>query len=272
MAAAARSREGLPGRPPLAARSATATIPPVTATPATQTGPQPEAPAAPPDSQSVIIRPWPKVVFLYPTFIIATICFLVSALRPAAEGQLGVPGLGNFFLLLFALNLLVFSFDFSRIKSITLLILVVALVLLVLWADTKWEVVGWLGRVVNKIDIQMNTAFYGFLSGFLALVLLLVLINSRFNYYEVNHREILHHHGYLGDVTRWPTDNLLMNKEIYDLVEFLLLRSGRLVFLPANAKEAIVIDNVIGVNRIEERIKDLLSVMAVRMSQRRPGS
>jgi hypothetical protein len=237
-----------------------------------QTELKPEAPATPQDFQSVIIRPWPKVVFLYPTFVVATIFFLVSALRPAAEGQMGVPGLGNAFMLVFALNLLVFSFDFSRIKSITLLILVVCVALLVLWADTKWEVTGFLGRVIDKIDIQMNTAFYGWLSAFLAFVLLLVLINTRFNYFEVNHREILHHHGYLGDVTRWPTDGLLMNKEIYDLVEFLLLRSGRLVFLPPNAKEAIVIDNVIGVNRIEHRIKDLLSVMAVRMSQRRAGS
>jgi hypothetical protein len=31
------------------------------------------------------------------------------------------------------------------------------------------------------------------------------MINTRFNYYEVNTREILHHHGYLGDITRMPT-------------------------------------------------------------------
>jgi hypothetical protein len=61
-----------------------------------------------------------------------------------------------------------------------------------------------------------------------------------------------------------------MNKEINDLVEFLLLRSGRLVFLPQSAREAIVIDNVIGVNRIEDEVKDLLSFMAVRPNQR-PG-
>lgn len=238
----------------------------------TPTAPPPAPPDTTADFQSVIIRPWPKVVFLYPTFVLATIFFLVSALSAPPEGHLGVPGLGNTFMLVFALNLLVFSFDFSRIKSITLLILAVAVVLLVLWADTKWEVTGFLGRVFAKIDIEMNTAFYGWFSGFLAFVFGLVLINTRFNYFEINHREILHHHGYLGDVTRWPTDGLLMNKEIYDLVEFLLLRSGRLIFLPHNTKEAIVIDNVINVNRAEDRIKDLLSVMAVRMSNRRAGS
>jgi hypothetical protein len=97
-------------------------------------------------------------------------------------------------------------------------------------------------------------------------VILLVLINTRFNYFEVNHLEILHHHGYLGDITRMPTQGLRLNKEIYDLLEYLLLRSGRLIFYPSTSREAIVIDNVINVNKVEERIKDLLSVVAVRLS------
>ncbi len=55
------------------------------------------------------------------------------------------------------------------------------------------------------------------------------------------------------------------NKEIYDLLEFLLLRSGRLIFYPSTSREAIVIDNVLNVNHVEDRIKDLLSVVAVRV-------
>jgi hypothetical protein len=61
-----------------------------------------------------------------------------------------------------------------------------------------------------------------------------------------------------------------MNKEIYDVVEFLLLRSGRLIFQPATAKKAIVLDNVANVNRIEKQVNDLLSVVAVRLNQQ-PG-
>ncbi len=236
-----------------------------------------ETPSTPPSGElpevpsSIIIRPWPKVVFLYPTFLCATIFWLVSALggQPEDPGQIGNPGLGNAFMVVLFLNLLVFSFDFSRIKSITLLVLIVMVTFLILWADTKWEVTGFLSTQIDKINAQMNTWFYGLMSVFLAFVLLLVLINTRFNYYEINHREILHHHGYLGDVTRHPTDGLLMNKEIYDLLEYVLLRSGRLIFLPATSKEAVVIDNVINVNRAEDRIKDLLSVVAVRMRQGR---
>lgn len=238
------------------------TTEPVQSAPPLPTVKEPEAP------ESVLIRPWPKVVFFYPTFVVSTILFLISALG-SEQGQFGVAGLGNTFMVVFFCNLLVFAFDFSRIKSITLVISAIALVLLVAWLNTKWEVTSFLSNVFGGIDIRMNTAFFAWVSGLFAFIFGLVLINTRFNYYEVDAREILHHHGYLGDVTRWPTDGLQMNKEINDLVEFLLLRSGRLVFIPTNSR-AIVLDNVVGVNRIEGQVKDLLSIMAVRMNTR-PG-
>jgi hypothetical protein len=226
------------------------------------------APRAP---ESVIIRPWPKVVFLYPTFCCATVFFLLSWLGVGkGDGDIGSPFLGNTFMLALLLNLLVFSFDFSRIKTITVLIAGIAVMLLILWGDTKTNVTGFLGRMFGAIDVRMNTAFYGFLSAGLGFLLALVFVNTRFNYYEVNAREILHHHGYLGDIQRWSTEGLEMNKEIYDVVEFLLLRSGRLIFQPATAKKAIVLDNVANVNRIEKQVNDLLSVVAVRLNQQ-PG-
>ena len=132
------------------------------------------------------------------------------------------------------------------------------------WANTKWGVWSGLAEVMGTINVRMNTQFFGFIAGIFALIFLLVLINTRFSYYEVNHREILHHHGYLGDITRVPTAGLTHNKEIYDVLEFLLLRSGRLIFYPASSRNAIVIDNVININKVESRIKEMLSVIAVR--------
>ncbi|HEX5053631.1 MAG TPA: hypothetical protein VFZ65_17765 [Planctomycetota bacterium] len=239
-------------------------------TPASSTpAPAATAPLNTGPAESVIIRPWPKVVFLYPTFVVATIFFLLSWLdfphRP--EGSNGSPILGNTFMLVLLLNLLVFSFDFSRIKSITLLVGGIAMLLLVLWIDTKANFTGYLGRLFGSIDIEVNTSFYGFLSAGIGFLLLVVFINSRFHYYEVNAREILHHHGYLGDVQRWSTEGLEMNKEIYDVAEFLLLRSGRLIFQPATSRKAIVLDNVAKVNVIEKSVNDLLSIVAVRLNQ-----
>lgn len=239
------------------------------------TSPEPIAPspltAAADPVESVIIRPWPKVIFLYPTLVTAAVFFLLSWLGvTVAEEASGSRILGNTFMLVLLLNLLVFSFDFSRIKSITILISIVTVFLLIGWLDTSYDVTGFLGRLFGAIDIRVNTAFYGFFAGGLGILLAIVWINSRFHYYEVNAREILHHHGYLGDIQRWSTEGLEMNKEIYDVAEYILLRSGRLIFHPATSKKAVVLDNVAGVNRIEKQINDLLSVVAVRLNQR-PG-
>ena len=156
-------------------------------------------------------------------------------------------------MVVFLLNLLVFSFDFSRIWSIVIVFAVALVVVLVFWLDLT----GYMGRVLGKVHIEANSAFYGFMSGGLGLLLLIVFINSRFHYYEINAREILHHHGYLGDVQRWSTEGLEMNKEIPDISEYLLLRSGRLIFNPMTSRKAVVIDNVTSVNRIEKAVKDL---------------
>ncbi|MAD34359.1 MAG: hypothetical protein CMJ88_11490 [Planctomycetes bacterium] len=212
-------------------------------------------------AESVIIRPWPKVVFLYPTFVLSTICFLSSFLGVAAPETLG-----NAWMLAFMLNILVFSFDFSRIWSIVLVFALALIIVLIFWLDLT----GYMSSLLGKIHIESNTAFYGFMCGGLGLLLVIVFINSRFHYYEVNAREILHHHGYLGDVQRWSTEGLEMNKEIYDVAEYALLRSGRLIFSPMTSKKAIVVDNVANVNRIEKAINDLLSHVAVRINQR-PG-
>jgi hypothetical protein len=231
----------------------------------------PADPAANLTQRSVIIRPWPKVVFLYPTLLCSLICWFAQMLQGGgADGgtvEIGSRALGNTFLAVFFLNLLVFAFDFSRIKSITLVVVLVALGLGLGWADATWGIAGGVRDVLSAIDVRMSTQFYGLMSAFLLLVMLIVLINTRFNYYEINHREILHHHGYLGDITRMPTSGLRLNKEIYDLFEFFLLRSGRLVFYPQTSREAIVIDNVLNVNKVEDRIKDLLSVVAVRFQE-----
>jgi len=248
--------------PPIEANPAMTepTVPSPVPAPARSAG----APSRSNRSTSVIIRPWPKVVFFYPTAVTALLMWFYSLLKGEVGSTTGVPGLGDAFLVVFFINLLVFSFDFSRIKSITIVLGLLALGLGLAWANTKWGVWEGLAELVALIDVRVNTQFFGFVAAFFALVFLLVLINTRFSYYEVNHREILHHHGYLGDITRVPTAGLHLNKEIYDVLEFLLLRSGRLIFYPASSRHAIVIDNVINVNRIEKRIKDLLSVIAVR--------
>ncbi len=240
-----------------------------TATSPASTGTVPAAkPKAP---TSIIIRPWPKVIFLYPIFVCATLFWVFSLFSGGGgEGEeaariVGSTWMGNFFMVVLFVNLMVFSFDFSRIKSITIVFGLIAFAFFLYFAEDKWQIMGGLTGALSYIDNQMNSWFYGTFSVMLGFILLLVLINTRFSYYEINHREVLHHHGYLGDVTRLPTQGLQLHKEINDLLEFVLLRSGRLILYPPSRQDYIVIDNVLNVNYVEDRLKDLLSVMAVRV-------
>jgi len=231
------------------------------------------APAARPKAPtSIIVRPWPKVVFLYPIFVCATMFWVFSLFSGGGgEGEeaartVGSTWMGNSFMVVLFVNLMVFSFDFSRIKSITIVFGLIAFAFFLYFAEDRWQIMGGLTGALSYIDNQMNSWFYGTFSVMLGFILLLVLVNTRFNYYEINHREVLHHHGYLGDVIRLPTQGLQLHKEINDLMEFLLLRSGRLILYPPSRQDYIVIDNVLNVNHVEDRLKDLLSVVAVRMT------
>jgi len=214
------------------------------------------------NDDSIIIRPWPKVVFLYPTLVCALVAWIFSYVT-VKDGSMGSAAMGAIFLSVFFMNLLVFAFDFSRIKSITLLVSLVAVIAVFLWLNGAYNIMEPIRNAMNKIDIRMNTQFYGFVATFFCFMFLLVFINTRFNYYEINRNEILHHHGYLGDIQRTPTTAMRMQKEIYDLLEYVLLRSGRLIFYPSTTREALVIDNVINISVVEDKIKNLLSSVSV---------
>ena len=107
--------------------------------------------------------------------------------------------------------------------------------------------------------------------GIVSIIFLLVFINTRFSYWEIQPNEILHHHGFLGDVHRYPTRGLRMKKEITDLMEFVLLRSGTLVLTPQDEERPLILDNVIAITSVEDKIQRLLGTMKVRIDQGQIG-
>ena len=117
-----------------------------TATSPASTGTVPAAkPKAP---TSIIIRPWPKVIFLYPIFVCATLFWVFSLFSGGGgEGEeaartVGSTWMGNFFMVVLFVNLMVFSFDFSRIKSITIVFGLIAFAFFLYFAEDKWQIMG----------------------------------------------------------------------------------------------------------------------------------
>jgi hypothetical protein len=138
------------------------------------------------------------------------------------------------------------------------------LALVFLIVNEKLDLIGPINRVVNEVYIVANATFY-FLFATVLLIIYLVVYTTRWmDYWEVRSNEILHNHGPLSDQIRYPTFGLKFDKEIPDILEYLLLRSGRLVFKIPNENRSIVLENVLWIDRKEKQLQEVLGEMAVR--------
>jgi hypothetical protein len=205
----------------------------------------------------IVIRPLPDVVYLYPTAILTLVCGLVMEFGDATESAPGVTGV--LFTLFFFTNLSMLAFDYTRMTALALALGAFILGLLaVLFPGLRTLMVD----VVDQ-PMFMNATYYWMWSGGFGVLMLIVLARTKFDYWEINSNEIIHRRGILGDVERWPAPNTRMSKEIKDVLEYLLFRSGRLVLVPPGEQRAIVIDNVPNINAVEVEIQRVLSTLRV---------
>lgn len=211
-----------------------------------------------PERARLIIRPYPKAVFFYPTAVCALVCAILT-LTGAAKAQT----LGFIFMCIFFFNLIVIAFEFTRYVSVAVVLTTLVLVLLGVQLNERLGLIYYLGRIYSVLAFQANAAFYFGVFGSLVITFIGIVIDTRFDYWELRGNEVLHHHGFLGDVERFPAPSLKLKKEITDVFEYLLLRSGRLVIFPAGTSRAIVLDNVPRINVLEEMITTRLHTLQV---------
>ena len=216
----------------------------------------------------VTVRSYPKIVLMYPTLIAALAAGVLSNFwGETAEGE-PISTWSLIFLMVCGLNLIVLSFDFPRTTSLTLVFLIIAIVCLGLWLNSQvYPVFDTLKDLVDKLDPVANHQFYYLLAAGLIIMYIFVFIATRFDYWEVMHNELLHHHGILGNVNRYPAPQLKLEKEITDVFEFFLLRSGRLLIHPSSERRAILLENVPNINTREQEIQELLRVLSVHIQE-----
>ena len=170
------------------------------------------------------------------------------------------------FLIVFALNMVVISFDFPRTTSLTWFFAISAMVIGLWLLFSKYE--GLAPRLVQgllSIKPWANASFYMIYALIMLFLYVWVMISRRFDYWEVKGNELLHHHGFLSNLERFSAPNLRIDKEINDLFEYLLLRSGRLIIHASNERRAIVLENVMFINSKEDRITRMLGALQVRV-------
>ncbi|QDT37099.1 hypothetical protein [Stratiformator vulcanicus] len=259
--------------------------------------------ASPADIQSVYLVSYPKVTLLWPTFLLALIsgvCTLFAGDLAPAVGMDGPPAaqetssdvegeetvddetpaakpvqrkgnrfaefLGVLFLGVFGLNLVVLAFDFPRTASLTLLFLIFGVLMgALLLFRTNPDLLPAITDILQFVKPIANADFYFLFFGILCLIFICVFLSVQFDYWEVRPNELLHHHGFLSNLKRYPTRNLRVEKEITDVFEYALLGSGRLILYPEDERRAIVLDNVPAIGRKEQQITKLLGAMQVQI-------
>ena len=217
----------------------------------------------------VILVSYPKIVFMYPTFLAS----LIVAIYLSFVGDEGVhvdhggPVTAcGVLLTLFFVNLVVLSFDFPRGASLTLFFVLLA-VSLGMWLLFTYNpnILPSLTNAMQAIRPVANATFFYIFSAILGVLFIAVLLTARFDYWEVRPNELLHHHGILSDLERFPAPQLKLDKETNDVFEYMLLQAGRLILHPSNEPRAFVLDNVLFINHKEREITRMLGTLQVQI-------
>jgi hypothetical protein len=176
--------------------------------------------------------------------------------------------LGVLFLGILAFNLVVMALDFPRfsIVGIGLGVLLISFILLWIGAYFHVQLLRPAQELFGSVYVVANAEFYFMVALILFILFGIIYLTRWLDYWEILPNEILHHHGPLSDLERYPTMNLKFDKEIPDVLEFLLLGAGRLVLHVTEERKALVLDNVLFINAKEEALKKMMSRLEVRVT------
>ncbi|WP_149497309.1 hypothetical protein U8335_21690 [Roseiconus lacunae] len=218
----------------------------------------------------ILLVPYPKFIFMYPTLIVSVIASVVlwlggyETVNPA-EDTTAVIMTGLFLAVLMA-NMFVIVFDFPRATSLTLMFIITS-VAMGLWLLflSKPDLLPALESWAKGIRPVANSTFFLCMTFGMGLMYIAVFVSTRFNYWELSNNELLHHHGMLSDLKRYPAPNLRVDKEINDVFEYALLGAGRLILHPATEKRAIVLDNILFVGTKEAEMTKMLGSIKVKI-------
>lgn len=223
-------------------------------------------------ADKLIIRSYPKVIFFYPTFLLSVLIMLFAVIAPGTfQTHYFAKICGASFAVMFAFNLMVFAINFTRHIFLNITIGVFTVVFLLLWLNTMFPgLFGSIGEMVRSVEIIMNSGFYAFMSFIFGILYIIVYFDTRFEYWEITSNEIISHTGLFSDVKRYPAPSLKYDQVIGDVFEYMLARSGSIRMTPAGERETIVLENVMFVKKVFDRLDEILSKTEVEVVQNKP--
>ena len=201
----------------------------------------------------IYLRSYPKVIFFWPLLLVSFIMWVLQLLAPSP-----VAWYGNFWLAIFAINMFIVAFDFSSTKFFVLILVVVVVILLVIFLVPGL----FAGLPTATFNPGLTKDFYLAATLIMAVILGLVVLGARFDYWKLERNEIYHKAGIFSSAERIPTKSLRIKKEIPDVFEFFILRAGSITLLPGHG-DVINLPTVLNINKKQKQIDYLLSHVSI---------
>ena len=201
----------------------------------------------------VYLRSYPKIIFFWPLALVSLVLWLLQLIYPTP-----VAWLGNFWLVVFAINMFIVAFDFGSTKFFVLVLLGVVVILLIIFlVPNLFE-----GLPAGDFNPGLTGEFYLVVTIIMAIILGLVVLGSRFDYWKIERNEIYHKAGIFSSAERLPTKSLRIKKEIPDVFEFFILRAGSITLMPGHG-DVINLPTVLNINKKQDQIDYLLSHVSI---------
>ncbi len=204
--------------------------------------------------ETVTVRPYPKVIFFWPTWIMSLVAAIILSAADSAPQHLG-----TIWMCIFAFCLVVIAFDFTEVISV----MVIAIILVIVFAGLYFDFLGPVGDFFGSLKLMMAKSFYWTMFGLFSIIYFFVFLKTRFDYWEFRYNEVIHRRGVFADIKRYSSEDLRWFKEIPDVFERILAGSGRMILTTPREPHPIVIEHVLGINRIDEQVADILGVKKV---------
>ena len=201
----------------------------------------------------VYLRSYPKIIFFWPLTLVSFVLWLIQMLNP-----LPIAWCGNLWLIVFAINVFIVAFDFGSMKFFVLILViaVVALLLIFLVPDL------FAGLPLGSFNPELTGNFYLSVTLIMGIILGLVVLGARFDYWKIERNEIYHKKGIFSSAERLPTKSLRIKKEIPDVFEFFILRAGSITLMPGHG-DVINLPTVLNINKKQDQIDYLLSHVSI---------
>ena len=203
----------------------------------------------PPASARVVVRPLPKVVFFYMTWLGALACALLDGLFPAEV--LGMTWMG-----IFLFNLATISFDFT-LDRLFILILFCGLIGGALY---HFGIPTEVKTFLLSLNPVMNQGFYWLIFGIFSLLYIAVFFHTRVNYWEFRPGEIVHREGLFMRTKRYPAAQARWDRVVPDILERLILGTGTMILTTSKEEPPVILEHVLGIGSIDDRIADVLRI------------